>query len=404
MDLKELHEDIKSTFASFKAANDALSAESKKNGEASAAAKEKVDKVEASLQKLVDTQAAEIKAQKERIDQLETWKNRGHFSDAADQPSDEEKRIRNAYFKYLRKGRLSADEEKILVERKDFATDSGVDGGYLVPHVLSSTVLRKLIETSPIRQYASLQTLSVGNVFELPVENTNFSSGRVSERATRSTTTSGQFKLEKIPVHGYYAMPAATQWMLDDPAFNLESYITEKIVERLSVDTNTDFITGTGLNMPEGIATNASVSTTNLTTSSAIDPDKIMDLFYSVPAPYAANATWLWLRTTTGKIRKVKGTTSGDYLWQPGLTVSSPPSFMGRPYIEMVDMPAYTAGSSNKCIVVGDLARAYLIVDKPQIVVVRDNITSKGFILFYHEMRTGGQVVLPEAIKYGIAN
>jgi HK97 family phage major capsid protein len=71
---------------------------------------------------------------------------------------------------------------------------------------------------------------------------------------------------------------------------------------------------------------------------------------------------------------------------------------MGHPVIRMEDMPALAANSLS--LAFGDMARAYQIVDRQGIRVLRDQYTSKPFVKFYTTKRTGGGVVNFEAIKF----
>ncbi len=60
-------------------------------------------------------------------------------------------------------------------------------------------------------------------------------------------------------------------------------------------------------------------------------------------------------------------------------------------------MPAVAADAYP--IIFGDVRQAYRIVDRQGVSVLRDPFSSKPKVEFYTTKRTGGQVVLAEAIR-----
>ena len=77
----------------------------------------------------------------------------------------------------------------------------------------------------------------------------------------------------------------------------------------------------------------------------------MIDLFYSLKAPYRKNAVWVLNDATVKQIRKLKDTT-GQYLWQPSLVAGTPDTILGRPVKTSAFMPTAAAGA--KTIAFGD--------------------------------------------------
>ena len=84
---------------------------------------------------------------------------------------------------------------------------------------------------------------------------------------------------------------------------------------------------------------------------------------------------------------------------QPGFALGIPNMILGSPYIEVTDMP--DEGANTFPIAYGDWRRAYLIVDRINLSILRDPFTqgTTGTIRFIARRRVGGQVVLAEAIR-----
>jgi HK97 family phage major capsid protein len=202
-----------------------------------------------------------------------------------------------------------------------------------------------------------------------------------------------------------YAMPAATQALLDDSVVNLDQWIAEEVQQAFADQESTAFVTGNGTNKPKGFlgytnVADASWSWGNIgyiaTGTAAAFPasnpsDKLIDFIYALKSGYRQNANWVLNRKTQGVIRKFKDS-SGEYLWQPAAT-----TLLNFPVTESEDMP--DIGTDSFSIAFGDFNRGYLIVDRVGVRVLRDPYSAKPYVLFYTTKRVGGGVQNFEAIK-----
>ena len=126
--------------------------------------------------------------------------------------------------------------------------------------------------------------------------------------------------------------------------------------------------------------------------------DGLLTLKYALKSGYARNAKWSLNRTTMGSVRKLKDN-NRQYIWMPGLAQGQPNTIDGDPYVETPDMP--NEGANTFPIAYGDFARAYTMVDRIVMSMLRDPFTqaTSGNIRFLFYRRIGGQVVLAEAIR-----
>ena len=176
-----------------------------------------------------------------------------------------------------------------------------------------------------------------------------------------------------------------------------------EFAEQFAKAEGTGVVAGTGVKQPEGWMTNAAVAA-DVSGSAASIADAsgqgngIVTMTYNLKSGYARNASFVMNRQTLGALRLLKDL-QNRYLWQPGITLGDPPTILGYPYVEMPDMPA--VGASAYPIAFGDFNRAYTLVDRITIAVMRDPFTkaSQGQIKFLARKRVGGQVVLAEAIR-----
>jgi HK97 family phage major capsid protein len=420
-ELKALLEEQGKTFDAFKAANDGLQAEVKKLGAADAVTAEKVEK----LSKALDEAADKIKAAQTRADDIEAKANRlalnggsGAGADEAKHAADFAKQTgqavtvedlrsyKGALDTYMRKGDATPDMQK-----KALSVGSDPDGGYAVTPDTSGRMMKKVYESSPIRQLAFVQTLGTDSL-EGPIDNGEADAGWVGEKQARNETGTPQLGKWAIPVHEVYAMPAATQKILEDNQFNLEGWLEGKVSDKIARVENGAFVKGDGNLKPRGLLDYPVAATPDATRpwgtfefvasgangafAAANPADKIIDLIYSLKAAYRSNARFLMARTTVAAVRKLKDG-QGNYLWQPSAQAGQPATLLDYGVAEAEDMPGIAANSLS--IGFGDIRETYTILDRVGISVLRDPFTRKGWVLFYTRKRTGGGAVNFEAFK-----
>lgn len=350
----------------------------------SAEAKAKVDEMNEKLSQL-DAELKGIKAAAARTTQ---GGNGQEITDAEQKTAEYKKN----FGQFLRKG----------VEFKANTSNSDEDGGYLVTPEMSSEIVTKIFESSPMRQLASVQVIS-SDALELLEDLELIASGWVGETSARPATDTTKLKMIKIATHEIYAQPLATQKLLDDAAVNVESWIAGKVAQKFALDEATAFINGNGSGKPKGILAYDNgtgfnqVEQLETSTSLTIKGDDLIDLTYGLKGEYKKSASFLAQRATIKEFRKLKDL-QGRYLWEPGLNGSAQATLLGAPLYEAADMAA--AGvAGNLAVAFGDFKAGYQIVDRIGIRVIRDVYTNKPFTMFYTTKRVGGGVKNFEAIK-----
>ena len=159
------------------------------------------------------------------------------------------------------------------------------------------------------------------------------------------------------------------------------------------------FFTGNGTGKPLGILAATGGAETGVTAAAAdkITMDEVIDLFYSLRAPYRRNAVFIMNDSTVKAIRKLKDG-QGQYLWQPSVTAGTPDTILNRPVHTSCFMPAIATG--NKTILFGDL-NYYWVADREGRSFKRLNelYAPTGQVGFLASQRVDGKLILPEAVK-----
>lgn len=311
-----------------------------------------------------------------------------------------------AFDAYMRHGEMSQLRN---IEAKALSVGSDQDGGYLVPDETETTVMRSLADISPIRAIAGVRRVSA-TTYKKPFTVAGAGAGWVAETAARPETTSPTLAELSFPTMELYAMPSATQTLLDDAAVNIDEWLAEEVRIAFAEQEGAAFVNGDGTNKPRGFLDYDTIANASWTWGkigyiatgvdgdfAATDPsDNLLDLVYALRAPYRANAHWVMNRATQAAIRKFKDA-DGNYLWRPGEQAGAQPTLMTYPIVESEDMPSIDTDSLS--IAFGDFSRGYLIVDRVGIRVLRDPYSAKPYVLFYTTKRVGGGVQDFDAIK-----
>jgi HK97 family phage major capsid protein len=324
----------------------------------------------------------------------------------------EQREQKAAFLKFVRKGAdvLNGDEQKAM------SVGSDPDGGYLVPADMSGRVVSKIFDTSAIRTIASVQSIST-DALEGRTDVAEANAGWVAETGSRDATTSPTLGKWRIPVHELYAMPEATQKLLDDAGVDVGAWLEGKIASKFSRLEETAFVTGDGAGKPRGFTTYTTATTVDdsrawgtlqhvasgSSGSFGTDPNgvnKLLDLIGSLKPHFLPGARFVMSRITQTKVRQLTDASSaGKFVFVPSFQAGVPNTLLGYPVIIADDMPAYSTANAL-AVAFGDFASGYQIVDRLGISVLRDPYTNKPYVRFYAVKRVGADVVDFEAIKF----
>ncbi|PYB77882.1 phage major capsid protein [Rhizobium wuzhouense] len=387
-------EELMSAFEAFKEGNDQRLAEIEDKLTSDVVTRDKVERIN----KAIDDQGR-------LLDELVLKKLRPQLSRPGrdDQVSAEHKA---AFEAYVRRG-----DDQALRDLDQKALSAGVsgDGGYLVPPQMDGEIGRRLTAISPIRALATVRQVS-GSVLKKPFAAAGFASGWVAETAARPQTGTPELSELAFPTMELYAMPAATQGLLDDAAVDIEAWIAAEVDIAFAEQEGVAFVSGDGVNRPKGflsypqvaddawewgkIGTVATGAAGAFAASGA--SDVLINAVYALKAGHRQNGTFVMSRRSQGAVRKLKDA-DGNYLWAPPARAGDPASLMGFPVAESEAMPEIAANAT--AIAFGDFRAGYLVVDRVGVRVLRDPYSAKPYVLFYTKKRVGGGVQDFEAIK-----
>jgi HK97 family phage major capsid protein len=379
----------------------------------------KIEKDVGSFAKLKKDIEIEMQLHKERIEELESRANQPGRTGSEKLRSE----YKSTFIDWIRSKGQAADLEAKLkalhskaIEMKDVTIGTPAAGGYAVPEEISREIERLEKKFSPVRRLVKVVPTGTSDYKEL-VSIGGASSGWVGESGSRTATTTSQLR-ERAPTHGeIYAYPQVSEWSLDDIFFNVEQWLAEEVAESFAINEGDAVIRGNGTNKPTGMLNTTPVTTADfaspLRAAAAyqyiasqsgvsppvygINPDKLVELVYTLNSSYRAGATWVMNSTTTGAVRKLKDS-NGQYHWQPGLQLGQPERLLGYPVETWEQLD--DIGANKFPIAFGNWRRAYVVSDRVGLRITRDNISNVGFVRFYVRRREGGTVLNNDATKW----
>ena len=293
--------------------------------------------------------------------------------------------------------RTRAGEGLDPVVRNALQIGTDTEGGYLVPDEFERNLVEALEEENIFRRLSNVITTSSGDR-KIPVVASKGAASWIDEEGAipESDDSFGQVS---IGAYKLGTLIKVSEELLNDSVFNLESYISREFARRIGNKEEESFFGGDGSGKPTGILAATGGAQLGVTTAgaTAITLDEVLDLFYSLKAPYRNKAVFVMNDSTVKAIRKLKDS-QGQYLWQPSIQAGTPDTILNRPLYTSAYVPAIAAAA--KTVAFGDFSY-YWVADRQGRVFKRLNelYAATGQVGFIATQRVDGKLILPEAVK-----
>jgi HK97 family phage major capsid protein len=151
-------------------------------------------------------------------------------------------------------------------------------------------------------------------------------------------------------------------------------------------------LAGSGSGQPTGIINAGTITSTAV---ELLNFDAIINLIYSLPVKFRANAKFVIHPNNVRDLRLLKDS-YGRYLWQDPIAPGQPATIQGYPVIENYWLP-------QTHVVFGDFKQGYWLGDRQKMTVKISNDTETTFTTDKTAIRIveriGGTVVFPNALR-----
>ncbi|MYU24022.1 phage major capsid protein [Streptomyces sp. SID8352] len=242
---------------------------------------------------------------------------------------------------------------------RDLLKGTATAGGHTVPVTFYGQLVQHLIEVSGVMMAGPtvLNTAS-GESIDIPVT-TAYSSAALTAEAATLTESDPAFAKRTLGAYKYGVLLQASTELLTDSGVDLEGFLSMQAGRALGNAFGAHAVTGDGSSKPTGVITSATTGKTGGTGGGAFTADDLIDLYYSVIAPYrnSGSCAWLMRDATLGAARKLKDD-QGQYLWQPSIQVGVPDLLLGKPV--HTDPNVAAVGTGAKSVAFGDFSQYFV--------------------------------------------
>jgi len=333
----------------------------------------------AQFDRLMD-EADKLKGEIDRLDRLvdtETHLGQpaarggaGRDARNGEDPDEEEvKRLAKAEKKafgiYLRQGMgaMPAELKDLAFSKFQNAQSTGNDaaGGYFIPTGFYGQIVEAQLA------YGGMLTPGLCNAFDtstgnpLPIVTDNDTSNEGAILGENTQVTEQDVSLGQVTLNGptfTSKIVLVSNQLLQDSAFDLDSYLAKKFGIRLGRARNRQFTSGDGANKPRGCIVAATKAET-CASATTIAPDEVIDLVHAVdPAYRQGPSTRFMMHDTTLRELKKKKDGQGRYLWLAGFATKEPDTINGYPYVINQHMDQIATG--NKTLAFGDFSTYFI--------------------------------------------
>jgi len=312
-----------------------------------------------------DAMEADARSIKDQIDVIErTAEMKKELAANAEVRESAPKATRKGAFeKYLRNGMgsLNANERSIMGELRGTSTQiAGTDslGGFLVPQDFSNELDMATLFTGEVERLAKKLNTAGGALLDYPtINDTATDAGLISEAAS-VTVQDMTFANAQLSAYNYASQVRVSMQLLQDNAFDLNSFLAEAMGERIARATNAAFTTGTGSSQPQGIVAGSSLGNT-AASATAIAADDILDLIHSIDPSYRNKASFGLMAhdNVIAAIRALGLGSANDFpIFIPSMEAGQPDKLFGYNIYYNNDMQSSIA-TGTKTLIAADFSK-----------------------------------------------
>ena len=246
----------------------------------------------------------------------------------------------------------------IAAQTRDLTKSPATAGGHTVGSSFYAQLIDHLIEVSGVMQ-AGPTVLITDRGDNLPIPRTTAHSTAASEigEGVAITESDPAFAQLVLGAYKYGVLVQVGRELEEDTYVDLLGYLAMQAGRAVGNAFGARLVTGSGVSQPQGVATAATVGVTGgAGVAGAFTADNLIDLHYSVIAPYrnSPSCGWLMRDASMGAVRKLKDS-QGQYLWVPSIQAGTPDTLLGKPVF--TDPNVAAVGLAARSVLFGDMSR-----------------------------------------------
>lgn len=227
-------------------------------------------------------------------------------------------------------------------------------GQHLIPTAMASSIEVALKSYGGVMSVADVFSTATGAPFNFPTCNDTANEAIIV--AEGEEVDAGEFVMGNVRIDAFtFRTPLipVSRELLQDSAFNLESFVSDLMTVRFARGFNKKLTTGTGVKEPLGVVTAAHEVSVEAT-DDQITYENLVDIMAELDAAYLTNAKWMLNSKTLAALKKIKDG-AGQYIFQTAVATDVPATILGKPYVLNDQMDGIGAGKAS--ILFGDFLK-----------------------------------------------
>ena len=293
---------------------------------------------------------------------------------------DMEKRALDAYFR----------GEDLDGEMRAMLTSTGGNQA-TIPLTIAEGILKKLEEQCPIlsegRRYSSKGTLRL-------LSETTYGNGAITEENQAFHYDDPELAFIELTSHKITTSVKASFELLANSSVDMDMYLTDVIVRRMSRELNKFFLVGTGSKQPQGLIQ----AKQKITAPAELTYDVFVEMGTTLHPDFMDGAKYIMNRKTFTKVCLLEDGNGHKYVQNGVVNGKFTYTLAGVPIIIDNNMPDYEQG--NKAIILANIADCYSINVLQDIVLKKlDQVEFlNGVEVFASYMLCDGKITNEDAI------
>lgn len=282
---------------------------------------------------------------------------------------------------------------ELQLEKRDMSTATA---GEVAGETYADSIIKKAVYESPL--FGACNRIVTGATHNIPLQNVKIGKFVKTAELGKYVAQNATYKKKTLGAVKYTNMFVVSEELLQDSLYDLESDLIEQMVEAFGTTMDELIVVGDSDEGVEGL--NNFASTVTASAIKKIKEDDILDMFYSLPIQYRAEATWVLSDNTAKQLAKLKTADGLPLLYTSynNAPVGGQSMILGRPVIinnYVADIDGATVG---KAIFFGNLNKAVTVGVRKDLTLKKDEIFDIDGVAVKSNARLDIKTILDEAM------
>lgn len=228
--------------------------------------------------------------------------------------------------------------------------------GAIIPEEISSQILTRVKELSPIYQRATV--FNVGGDLVFPAFDANSIVTDYIADMTALTAQNGSFTSRKLQNFIAGSLVTISRSLMNRTDFDLTAFIVNMMSQSMSTFIERELLTGVGTTAATGVFTDANVTSVTAAGAATVTLDDLITIQLSIPEQYQGNSAWIMNKSVFSTFRKMKDA-DGKPLMNQDITQAFGWTLLGKPVFISENAPS-TMATGAKVLSYGDYSGLYV--------------------------------------------